>query len=328
METPSPCPPSGLICLPAASERVIDADEEIFLLYTRLAGVQDASSGPLGLGFIDSKSSQITVSFSLEPPAPPAESPVPRRHAKINHKKAHPKTGGTIDLEQRFVESKARPVAITSSTYGVGRMLTSPPHSVALAKLILANHYFPPGPPPPALFDTGLLQSATVVELGAGIGLLACVLSSLVGHYTATDLEELVPLIRKNVARCTDASLRVTVTDFDWVLLQTTAPNRRHAVFRLPAEADPPIDLVICCDCIYNPELVAPLISAIDYCTCASRTLVLVVAELREEDVLRQFLAMWLASGSWEIWRLPEQLLGARTIAWVGWKHDGVTLSE
>lgn len=163
-----------------------------------------------------------------------------------------------------------------------------------------------------------------MLELGAGIGLLACALSSLTRHYTVTDIPAPVPLLRKNVSRdtlsTTAQSSRVTVTDFDWVTLQNAPKSRRSAVFDI--EELGPFDLILCCDCIYNTELVPPLVEAINYAVSPSGTVVLIVAELREEDVLREFLSTWLESGSWEIWRLPERYLGVRTIAWVGWRED------
>ncbi|OCB86398.1 hypothetical protein A7U60_g6516 [Sanghuangporus baumii] len=52
---------------------------------------------------------------------------------------------------------------------------------------------------PYSLFDPEKLKNCNVLELGAGTGLLSIVFAPWVQHYTATDLDYLVPLIRKNV---------------------------------------------------------------------------------------------------------------------------------
>ena len=45
-----------------------------------------------------------------------------------------------------------------------------------------------------------------------------------------------------------------------------------------------------------------------------------VVAELRAEDVLREFLQGWIALG-WRVWSVGEDLLGARWGMWVAWRE-------
>ena len=50
---------------------------------------------------------------------------------------------------------------------------------------------------------------------------------------------------------------------------------------------------------------------------------VVVVVELRAEDVVREFLQQWLdlsAGAEWEIWSVGG-LLDGPYAAWVGWKH-------
>lgn len=182
-------------------------------------------------------------------------------------------------------------------------------------QFLLKEHHFPPESP---LFDRNTLKEAKVLELGAGIGFLACALVPLVKQYTVTDIEDMVPLLRKNVVRALDAAdlSHLTTTDLDWVQLHATSPARRHLVFK----RDEGYDLILCCDCIFNPSLVPPLVATINYCSTDDKTIVMIVVELRQEDVLREFLDQWLASGHWQIWRLPERYLGARTIGWVGWR--------
>ena len=182
-------------------------------------------------------------------------------------------------------------------------------------------------------------------------------------HYTATDLDYLVPLIRKNVILNTPAlqqelyplvsqsprrqsdmsnhsfdsvEARITIEALDWTELHATTPHRRSSLFRLE-HADPP-DFIVVADCIYNPALLPALVEVINHYTRTDHTRVLVAVELRSEDVLREFLELWLSSGAWELWRIekredgmdtevnerkePEDLywLGYEFAIWLGWK--------
>ncbi|KAG8862104.1 hypothetical protein FRB96_002134 [Tulasnella sp. 330] len=304
----------GLAWLPAGSELVIDADEEIFLLYTRLAGNQDQTSTPLGLGFIDSKASEITVSFSIDPPSqllePRGKEKSSRRHAK---RQPHPQTRKAIDFE---ITLEQDPSSLQSRRGDTGSVLWRA--CIQLSRLILLQHHFPPSSPSAPLFDPEHFSKARVLELGAGIGLLPCILTPFVGHYTVTDIDALIPLIRKNVAHTLSESniRRVSTLSLDWVLLHATPPARRVAVFDVDTEGS--FDLIICCDCIYNAGLIPALVTSINYCSQPEFTAVLLVVELREEDVLREFLNTWLASGPWDVWRLPQELFDSRTVGWIG----------
>lgn len=75
-------------------------------------------------------------------------------------------------------------------------------------------------------------------------------------------------------------------------------------------------------DCIYHPSLLPALVETIDYLTTPGVTAVLVVVELRAEDVIREFLELWLnasTKGAWEIWHVDEVMEGPYAV-WVGWK--------
>ncbi len=166
-------------------------------------------------------------------------------------------------------------------------------------------------------------------------------LSPFVRHYTVTDIPELIPLIRKNVGHNfsynvlsvsppraagkhsssppPSTSTNVTATALDWVQLRN-AP----ASLRAKLAPDEPADLVLIVDCIYHPSLLPALLSTIDYLTVPGRTAVLVVVELRAEDVIREFLQGWLdktGDGVWEIWSLGGLVDGPYAV-WVGWKES------
>lgn len=163
-------------------------------------------------------------------------------------------------------------------------------------------------------------------------------LSSLVGHYTATDIDALIPLIRKNLtlnhcnqpvqqrsrnrkrpnALPVQAIPLIVAEPLDWVVLHETSSHLRRNNFSFT-----PVDLLLIVDCIYHPSLLPALLSTIDYLTVPEQTAVLVVVELRAEDVIRQFLEGWLtlsqSKNSWEIWSIKGELEGPYAV-WVGWK--------
>jgi hypothetical protein len=81
--------PPGPITLPQSATLVSDADDEIFLLYTRLAALKPADSSDMGhfhgLGSEDSNQDALLVCIELKPPAtcePPPETGNQRRRRR------------------------------------------------------------------------------------------------------------------------------------------------------------------------------------------------------------------------------------------------------
>jgi predicted nicotinamide N-methyase len=181
-----------------------------------------------------------------------------------------------------------------------------------------------------SLFDFSLLRSARVMELGAGTGLLGLILAPLAAFYTFTDLPELCHLIEKNINLNIDLFARsppartsspvrkkkakshddpssdrrpanIAVEPLDWVALSDTPFCSRARLFPVP---DPPIDLILATDTIYNPALVSPFLATLNhYAADQRRTVVFIVMDLRSEDVTREFLHQWINLGGWQIWR-------------------------
>ena len=207
----------------------------------------------------------------------------------------------------------------------------------------------------------------------AGTGLLGVVLSPYVRHYTVTDIDYLIPLLRRNIAlnlssmpseespprtstkhgRKSNSNNRIsiinsqitniTVEALDWTVLRATVPHRRAGLFLLE-QADPP-DFIIIADCIYNPALLPALVDTINHYARTDHTRVLVAVELRADDVLREFLELWLASGNWEIWRIDKEeraeeelersgkaeesgWLGYEFAIWLGWRTSSLFIPE
>lgn len=171
-----------------------------------------------------------------------------------------------------------------------------------------------------------VLLAALCLTASAGTGLLGIVLSPLVRQYTVTDIPDLLPLIRKNLSLNYDGwsnsnlsgpGSNITVEALDWVQLHRTPLAIRSRLIPTPAD---PIDLILAVDCIYNPSLLPALVETIDFLTTPGKTAVLIVMELRQEDVVREFLTLWLAKGGWGIRRVASAFIGVRYAVWVGWK--------
>ncbi|TBU44697.1 putative methyltransferase-domain-containing protein [Dichomitus squalens] len=187
---------------------------------------------------------------------------------------------------------------------------------------------------PHGFFTPEGLAQAHVVELGAGTGLLGVLLSPFVHQYTITDIEDLVPLIRKNVTRNLPIPLtsppepkhsppkspipNVVTMALDWIQLHNAPASLRPRL--VPSD---PADILLVVDCIYHPSLLPAMLTTIDYLAVPDKTAVVVVVELRAEDVIREFLQGWLdkssSQGEWEIWSVGELLEGPYAV-WVGWK--------
>lgn len=170
----------------------------------------------------------------------------------------------------------------------------------------------------------------TLLSFSAGTGLLGVVFSSLVRQYTATDIADLIPLITKNLtlnnvlggtrtSSTGQPAGKVSAEPLDWVSLRNCPPSKRQSAYAYPLT-----DLLLVVDCIYHPSLLPALVDTIDHLATPERTTVLVIVELRAEDVVREFLELWLAASGgdvWEIWHAHEVMNGPYAV-WVGWKKS------
>jgi hypothetical protein len=369
--------PPGPITLPQNATLVSDADDEIFLLYTRLAALKPADSSDTGhfhgLGSENPNQDSLHVCIELKPPILTSEPP---RNTETGNQRRKRRRGsgaakakeerrgrdpivfeyvllqdktalrsrsgdtGSVLWKTRWAcpsgacsfpkslfscDSLRRAQGPYCSTYLIFQCRVSI-YGVATTALpreksqpLRLREAKPSARPRARVRAAGSLayKAATNVLPSpgmhrAGTGLLALALSPLVRKYTATDIPALLPLLRKNVR---SASASVTVTALDWTL-----PALRQVddsdVRRGP---DAP-DVLLAVDCIYHPALVQPLLTTLTALATPQHTAAVVVAELRAEDVLREFLQEWIALG-WRVWSVGEDLLGARWGMWVAWRE-------
>lgn len=168
--------------------------------------------------------------------------------------------------------------------------------SLYLARHILSQYYHPSTDTTP-LLDPSLLKSSRILELGCGTGLLAVLLSSICGQYTASDRLENLKLVQRNIElngltvgdskANTLGSLQksVKLEEIDWA--QVSEDGKKRNSRPEPQRNHEEYDLVLAVDCIYNEALVIPLIDTFArYCPVGGRTMVWVVVELRSADVV------------------------------------------
>ncbi|KAF5361918.1 hypothetical protein D9756_002627 [Leucocoprinus leucothites] len=280
----------------------------------------DAGQRFRGLGHVDSRKDTLTVTIELmggNVPNDATEATAPKENRKLarhrNRTRARHIADKTIE-----VNIAQNTTALRSRKGDTGSVIWHA--SLDFARSILQQAHLPiPG----SLFDFEKLKQQHVFELGAGTGVLSILLSSLCRKYTATDILELIPLIQKNIdMNISGASPNPTNTcaqTLDWIELKNTPPHRRRALFPV----DDAIDLLLVVDCIYHPSLLPALIETMDYLASPNQTAVLVVSELRSEQVIREFLELWLALPDWMIFRVSNLVFGPYVV-WIGQKDVGI----
>ncbi|OBZ67241.1 Diaminohydroxyphosphoribosylamino-pyrimidine deaminase [Grifola frondosa] len=313
----------GPVQIPPGSTLVSDADEEVFLLYTALAArkSEDGTTSFRGLGHVDSHEDTLSFTFTLGTPITSGGDKV--ETVKNATSKASKKKRNTRLFEVQHVlevEIMQDKTALRSRKGDTGSVVWRA--SVDFAQTVLQQHY---SRSPNALLNPSMLSNSHVLELGAGTGLLSIVLSPLVQHYTVTDIDALVPLIQKNLTRNLPKFPALSPSrrahPLDWMTLHNASASFRRTLVPFAA-----VDLLLVVDCIYHPSLLPALLSTINYLTVPEKTSVVVVVELRAEDVIRDFLQGWLDlsdDGIWEIWSVSGFLEGPYAV-WVGWKKSRV----
>ena len=199
-------------------------------------------------------------------------------------------------------------------------------------------------------FASKVLQgTSTVIELGCGSsGLLALTLGPKIGTFVATDQEYVFRLLRHNLEsnpcsttiRPINASKparggakaeprsnlnNVHVLALDW---------EKSSVASLPyvLKGQDGFDLVIACDCIYNDDLIAPLVdTCAEICRLreaeARPTICVIAQQLRSDSVFTAWLTAF--SQAFRVWRVPDEVCGSGLSSSKGFAvHIGILKSS
>ncbi|ORY23141.1 hypothetical protein BCR39DRAFT_550013 [Naematelia encephala] len=167
---------------------------EIYMsLASRLETDEPAASG---LGFLDPTKPVLEIEFDL------TLQKVEVANIKISGR-SRKGAGGRSHKELQdqgpiiFVKLQQDLGALKSRKGDTGSVLWR--SSYHLARNLLASHHHPPGAPLLPLLDLSKLRQARILELGAGTGLLAILLSPLCKEYTVSDRIENLRLVERNL---------------------------------------------------------------------------------------------------------------------------------
>ncbi|KAF8869705.1 putative methyltransferase-domain-containing protein [Mucidula mucida] len=292
----------GAIRLREDALRVLDADEEVILLYSD-RDVETSTDNFRGLGHVDSQQNVLAIDIELTPTRFTNTGSSHRGRSARKHIKTAKPQGKTISLQI------AQDVTALRSRAGdTGSIVWKA--SVDFARLVLQQINY--GLSEESLLVKERLDELTVLELGAGTGILALLLHSCFKKYIATDTAAMLHLLNKNLAQ-TD---NVSVSELDWVTLLSTPPRLRPRAYDFPT-----LDLIFAVDCVYNPSLMPAFVETIDYLCAVDLTTVIVVIELRDEGAVTAMFELWLAQGNWEIWRVGRSNgLGKPYAVWIARK--------
>lgn len=185
--------------------------------------------------------------------------------------------------------------------------------------------------------------SRTVLELGSGIGLAACVLSELTRcSYIASDHDPaLLTLIQKNISRngnkaskerksssssnsSSSGRSKVEIIELDWQDPGSTYLPLLHQQLTPPSSS---IDVILCLDCVYSSHLSHTLLTCLESLTTRYPDAELIIGQqLREESVHAAFVEGLL--DHFEVWRVKTEveLRGEREVEQRDRALDGFTL--
>ena len=283
-QLPLPLPPNAILRVEPA-RLVYDVDEEIFLLYTLNA----KSEHDGGLGYVNHSRDKIYIAID-----------------------GLKWTSGLSDRNltgKLIVPIHQHVTSLRSSKGDTGSVVWR-----STVELAIRFHQ-------DTLFDLSHLQHATVLELGAGTGALPAMVASLANTWLATDQQQLLPLMRKNL----DTHANVKVASLDWFDFLNPATchsaqlRKKQILDHFPPEQSTP-HIIICCDCIYNPGLFDALIATLNVFTQPRHTIVLVSCEMRSDQSLSDFLSKWNDSdSSWRILSLEDRF-DKGFVALAAWK--------
>ncbi|ANZ73816.1 BA75_00502T0 [Komagataella pastoris] len=141
-----------------------------------------------------------------------------------------------------------------------------------------------------------------VVELGSGVaGILASTLSTRCEVFLATDQRHLLKLLAKNIGSNRQPKSNIKIVEFDWENIELGVSNLEATLEKRQ------VDFVLAFDTIYNSFLLDHFIAATKT-LCNSETIVVVGIQLRDEDVLLEFLQKML-DNSFQCYHVDQEWL-------------------
>ncbi|KAF1806148.1 putative methyltransferase-domain-containing protein [Mucor lusitanicus] len=171
----------------------------------------------------------------------------------------------------------------------------------------------------PTFSQSKVQNSKTCLELGSGCGLGGLVMASLGFETVLTDLPEVVDrVLQPNCDTAIDAITdwwyhlqhtadlvdppRISVQSLDW--LQLMDQQQQHS--------SQPYHYIIASDCIYEIELVEPLLNCIRYYASPS-TMIFIAMERRDDAVVDGFISKAKAFG-FEARMILKKLLNSKSV--------------
>ncbi|KAG0145444.1 hypothetical protein CROQUDRAFT_671740 [Cronartium quercuum f. sp. fusiforme G11] len=351
--------------------QITDADEEIFCLYSKLAGSVRATSSESsnaiggrssgsGLGFFDSSSSALTVELKINPSSQ-------TQLESISHGIFNAVSGTKKGRSQKSRLKQRPPQQTRTITAKLHQDLFAVNHrkgdtgslvwwaSIDFAEFLWYDLLHPmivaADRSSTSLLDMRLFGSSLrILELGAGTGALATLCNDMfpdqsTTSWTVSDQAILLPAIARNFTLNgldyvggLDRPTRYQIEEMDWISIEKDwlkAHSKIQSANSSKSEAD--YELILAIDCLYNESLILPLLRTFDHLstpfssTGAPATLVLIVSQLRSDEVMRLFVESWIALPSWKIYRVDEEGLRAdlklnladpRYVVWCGWKVE------
>ncbi|KAF7726956.1 hypothetical protein EC973_008151 [Apophysomyces ossiformis] len=133
------------------------------------------------------------------------------------------------------------------------------------------------------------------VELGSGIGLLGIMLHKLgVEDVVMTDIEELIPVMEKNVeangigVKSISGRRKNPVDDSNIIIVEPLLWNDDNAIDHIKAAGE--IDYILACDCIYSEASAVDLVETMEK-LASEETTIICISEVRNQAAQERFLA-------------------------------------
>ncbi|GAA6025774.1 hypothetical protein JCM11491_001988 [Sporobolomyces phaffii] len=303
------------LSLPSGSTLVEDADEEIFLLYTRAAGSDATPKG--GLGFHSAARDVLDLDLSIEPPPPDSVDSNSNSNQRRGRGRGRGRARANANAVEVHVELHQSVSNLRHRAGDTGSVVWR--LSLAVARFVLEAHHFARRANNAVLLPH--LATSTVLELGSGTGFLGIALRGVAKHWTFSDQFDHLALIQRNLRANSipDPDPAYAIVELDWLVERATTTS-----------AAP--DVIFAVDCVYNPELAVALAHTL-VANAARETVSVVACELRAPDAVELFLATWLdkgrarfGPGRWRVARLGWDDRGGGSglsdpnfVVWVGW---------